>query len=375
MNTFTVTAGNGITFRFNHFPAGEHPHYPSKATVDIYDTRYPHTQFGQFVASHFVQTIHEITGGLNLNLSVADWRLDQASVTEAQDWLKALDIAEKARQELQSEYRLVSVRDGARLTSTQVGTLLRGKDPEDSGEFESLLERHDELRREGAQSVLRGILYEQEYELLCTAGGDFLDDLRTEIGDRDIGDPIDELLANTGHLLIRYRIDCPIDTSCSSSEAEWGEQADEILQMLGLTGSDADNLRGRIIRDLLPQSGDGGQLSLLFMADVHRLVHDIAETEEDRRASQAAEITLPGAGLLILDRLNGAGFEIEIPGPVTVAFDSSRLLVDLETSTSWTSIVGGFRGDHLSEVTITVRDPKPASESIQIAAHRAPAEP
>lgn len=61
--------------------------------VEFYDTRYPHTPFGQFVSRYYVETILGTDGygsgmgGLDLMGYEASWKLDAVSMTLVRNWL------------------------------------------------------------------------------------------------------------------------------------------------------------------------------------------------------------------------------------------------------------------------------------------------
>lgn len=56
--------------------------------VEFYDSRYPHTSFGQFVSRYGVSTILEGKTGLNLMGGVADWQIDGAAMDIVRQWLR-----------------------------------------------------------------------------------------------------------------------------------------------------------------------------------------------------------------------------------------------------------------------------------------------
>ena len=48
-------------------------HDKNEPLVEFFDKRYPHTPNGQFVSRYFLETIMNITNGLNLDGGVSDW--------------------------------------------------------------------------------------------------------------------------------------------------------------------------------------------------------------------------------------------------------------------------------------------------------------
>lgn len=55
--------------------------------VEFYDSRYPHTQFGQFVSRYGVKTILEGRTGLDLMGGEPSWKIDGAAMDIVRRWL------------------------------------------------------------------------------------------------------------------------------------------------------------------------------------------------------------------------------------------------------------------------------------------------
>jgi hypothetical protein len=63
--------------------------------VEFYDTRYPHTNLGQFVSRYSLSTMietHPYWTGLCLYDGVPDWTISDACFGRIQDWLMSLDL-------------------------------------------------------------------------------------------------------------------------------------------------------------------------------------------------------------------------------------------------------------------------------------------
>lgn len=57
--------------------------------VEFYDSRYPHTEFGQFVSRYYVSTILESGDkGLCLDCGIPDWSISAKDMAAVRDWLK-----------------------------------------------------------------------------------------------------------------------------------------------------------------------------------------------------------------------------------------------------------------------------------------------
>lgn len=63
--------------------------------VEFYDTRHPHTEFGQFVSRYYAKTLlgedaygHGY-GALDLQGSVPSWKIDEAAMDQVRAWVRA----------------------------------------------------------------------------------------------------------------------------------------------------------------------------------------------------------------------------------------------------------------------------------------------
>lgn len=64
-------------------------HQQKESLVEFYDTRYPHTEYGQFVNRYYIDTILNIKPnvGLNLDFGVPAWQINGAAMNEVVAWL------------------------------------------------------------------------------------------------------------------------------------------------------------------------------------------------------------------------------------------------------------------------------------------------
>lgn len=64
-------------------------HTKDEPLVEFYDTRYPHTQFGQFVSRYYIDTLLERdTGGLCLDGGVPSWTVSAEDMATVRNFLK-----------------------------------------------------------------------------------------------------------------------------------------------------------------------------------------------------------------------------------------------------------------------------------------------
>lgn len=70
----------GLKDRLTH--EGEEP------LVEFYDTRYEHTDLGQFVSRYFIDTLADGEGGLNLDGCEPEWTIHRPCMHRIRDWLR-----------------------------------------------------------------------------------------------------------------------------------------------------------------------------------------------------------------------------------------------------------------------------------------------
>ena len=60
-----------------------------KPQVEFYDTRYEHTDFGQFVSRYYVETLlARPSGGINLDAGIDSWKIYSDCYARITAWLK-----------------------------------------------------------------------------------------------------------------------------------------------------------------------------------------------------------------------------------------------------------------------------------------------
>lgn len=81
--SITVVSGN-VEFKVILTTRGD----AGEPLVKFYDTRFPHTEHGQFVSDYYAKTLLATTGGLALNFGVPDWSVDAAAMDVVRAWLR-----------------------------------------------------------------------------------------------------------------------------------------------------------------------------------------------------------------------------------------------------------------------------------------------
>lgn len=102
--TIVVTASNRIRFLARILRTGDRyglddvlEWTEDRPGVEFYDTRHPHTRFGQFVSRYYVETLMEDFGpfgvedfgpfGVDLHVGIADWKIDGQAMMLVRRWL------------------------------------------------------------------------------------------------------------------------------------------------------------------------------------------------------------------------------------------------------------------------------------------------
>jgi hypothetical protein len=97
MSLLTVES-KGIKFNVRIVQQGDNyglnnclTHEGKSPLVEFYDTRYPHTEFGQFISRYNIETLLAIepNGGLNLYGGVPDWKIDAQTMNKITSWLES----------------------------------------------------------------------------------------------------------------------------------------------------------------------------------------------------------------------------------------------------------------------------------------------
>lgn len=100
-STHTLTAANGVAFLarlvlpgdgYGRDGTGPMINDDTRPMVEFFDTRYPHTEFGQFTGGrYFTEPImlERGAGGLRLNGDSAAWTIDAATMDGFRSWLRA----------------------------------------------------------------------------------------------------------------------------------------------------------------------------------------------------------------------------------------------------------------------------------------------
>lgn len=95
MQQLTIKAANGIDFNVIRLQNERSPVYPAvevggQALIEFYDTRYPHSEYGQFVSRYYVDTIINHDKGLDLVGYEPNWKIDNLTMSFIRGWLTGI---------------------------------------------------------------------------------------------------------------------------------------------------------------------------------------------------------------------------------------------------------------------------------------------
>ena len=261
---------------------------------------------------------------------------------------------------LDARYELVYVDYRETLREAQVQVLLAGENPWESKEFSWLWESESDNRAQGGDYVLENLLAGDERDLLeatsRSPGCSLLDELLAEIYERDESDIVGELLRHTGSLLFRYDLDHEVAPyPWLEEESELHRRAREIAEVLGVDF--VDNYPK--LSSLVTEASYGGQLFAYFYGSVEEALA-LADPNDPYAKRVTAEpmpelaepttVTFARkAHIVVLDRLNGSGSEIELES-VTVPWRKRAVAVD-HGPYSWDGICGLHKPAYSTEIT------------------------
>jgi hypothetical protein len=242
------------------------------------------------------------------------------------------------------------------LSPAQIEALLDGVNPYESAEFSMVEEAESDMRWESTEQILRDLLDSDLYDLLDHRNR--LQELREEIQDRDDTDLITELQKISPHSLFRYDLDVEVPDYTMSAQ----ERADTCTEIIRVAGLEGDQRTVEEIYGLIDDASYGGRLYVLWSThpdDAITLAEPVGWDEHGKELTEpCGTVTFTQAHLLILDKWNGSGHEIELPtitaewGPRRVVIDSPRV----GNGYSWTDIAGPVRSAYQATYTLDLPD-------------------
>lgn len=261
----------------------------------------------------------------------------------------------RALEALPEEVELVYVDHDDRLTDRQIQALFDGGAPYDDSEYD---EWESDARFHGAVATINEYVDEGDIRILDTATEAIskYDELRFAVEERDTSDAFGGLLRQTPNKFMRYRIGVEWGSGWGESEDDVALAADAVCEALGLQPTKLGRAVD-VVKSLLSE-GQGGAVYVLWYGDVEPLVSACQNVDADSNLVPQT-ITWNKPALLILDHINGGGYDMAYPESITLPFKRENLKLDARgvgNGYSWSEeIAGGLNaGAYSTEVTITV---------------------
>jgi len=179
----------------------------------------------------------------------------------------------------------------------------------------------------------------------------YWEDVREVIYERDISNPIKDLIRNTSEPVMFYDTGVEIYDGCLSDQKEVKEMIKEIKKALKIKLSETkwDNQIDMMIRQ-----GDNGRLVIYFTADINQMM--------DLKDKNVVEFSNPN--IAIIDTWNGAGDDCRLIGhEFTIPFNIENFFIDKLIKYNYTYAVCGMsshwcEGTGVSFKTKKVSNPK-----------------
>ena len=188
---------------------------------------------------------------------------------------------------------------------------------------DSAYERAVEIAREQVDEAYEEGRFDRSWDELDP---DEQDEARWAVEERDESAPLKDLLRNTHKQLMRTSMGQPMGR-LADRDAVWGSRMDHgglehrrdaIASMLADSGLDASSPEAQEAITELVENGpwdwhEGVQLDVIFYDDIADLAPSTSsDADEDAGKSRELEFTNPR--VLLIDKWNGSGHDVRIPG-------------------------------------------------------------
>jgi hypothetical protein len=152
------------------------------------------------------------------------------------------------------------------------------------------------------------------------------DDIQYEIENRDISNPLRDIIRNTGEIVLFYDLNTEIVTPYD--EAGYKENFKAIKKVLKIKGHEFD----KDINSLIINASYGGSLVLYFTADINDMMN----------LTNKKKISFKNPNVAIIDTMNGSGDNEQFGIEFSTSFDTNNLRVDKSIRYNYTYAVCGM---------------------------------
>lgn len=286
-----------------------------------------------------------------------------------------VQLAADTEAALDAKYHLSYISYDDQLNPKQIQVLLDGDNEWESDEFSRLEEWESENKWRQAREILQDLMGETAFELLDGANGEYIDNLRFAIEDRDESNVLTEMLNNTNQHLFRYDLDLDVpDWTMLQDTGERRQVYRDIAKAAGLNVFDRATLR--TIRELVSESSYGGRLCIIWYdspANAVKLAQNIgwkpvpkvdpatgaSQDESEADLDPNGTVTFSGGVYLFIhDAWNGSGYTAKFD-TVTAPWIPRKVRIDAKGigGYSWTEIAGPYPPAYESTFTINYDRP------------------
>lgn len=260
---------------------------------------------------------------------------------------------ERAVAALPEKVELVYVDRDDQLSDEQIQKAFNGEAPYDDADFD---EFESDARFNGAWSVIEGYVDSDDLDILKQTE-DQVDELRFKIEERDESDAFRDLARNTPNKLMRYAIGVEASSDWTATDEDILADAGNIAGALGI---DLDEHRETLVN--LVREGQGGVVYVYWYGDVADMI-EACQRYDANGGVVPQTITWDKPALLVLNGMEGSGYEVTFPGSVTLPFDRDNLKLDargIGNGYSWDEVAAVSASGYGCKVTITKNTNEPS---------------
>lgn len=252
-------------------------------------------------------------------------------------------IAARVEAALDEHYTLVWAAYDDQFSEEQLAEMFtEGTDPE------SFMDWYSDAARDAAQEVIHALVPDP-HEWVEFHHSEQIDELRITIEERDNSEVFDQLLRNTGSVLLRYAVTEDEEFDLEPDSWRWDEaEVNAAARKLGdlLPGVDFTFLPE--LRELVQNATYGGTLYVLWYGDVDEVVKASFDDATPRT------ITWTDPSVVCLDRYNGSGHDVQLKGlTLTLPWSRERITPDSQGfGYGWDQVCGLNKGAYRNEITL-----------------------
>lgn len=230
----------------------------------------------------------------------------------------------------------------------------------DESVFDNFADQNALSTREAVEELLRESGLETH-----DVSEELLDDLRDAVRDHDDSDPVNDLIRNTPEKLMRLSLDQPTSYEYWQGGADGVEEKREakIAEILTAGGMDVSTPEAKEAISELVANGpwdwhEGVDLDVVYYDDIR----GSTVFNADAGVAESREITFKDPHILLIDRMNGSGHDVQIPGTIkATATPEKPVKLDAAKNDGygWDDTAGVVHSAYRTETASTWTSPAP----------------